>query len=73
MSTVTTSKLQVSFGKNIKSRRAALGLSQVTLAARIGIRQGTLSDIEHGLHAPTLTTVERVAKALKVPAKALLS
>lgn len=67
------SELQVSFGEHVRERRIKLNLTQVGLAELLGIRQSTLSDIENGRHAPTLETVERIAKVLKTTAKALLS
>lgn len=67
------SELQVSFGESVRERRLKLQLTQVDLARKLGIRQSTLSDIEKGRHAPTLETVERIAKALNTTAKALVS
>jgi len=67
------SELQVSFGENVRERRVALKLTQIELAEKLKIRQSTLSDIENGRHAPTLATVEKIAKVLKTTAKTLLS
>lgn len=67
------SELQVSFGESVRERRAKLKLTQIELAGLLKIQQSTLSDIEKGRHAPTLETVEKIAKALKTTAKALLS
>lgn len=67
------SELQVAFGENVQKRRLSLKLTQIELADKLSIQQSTLSDIENGRHAPTLETVERIAKALKTTAKALLS
>ncbi len=51
----------------------SLGLTQVELARKLKILQSTLSDIETGRHAPTLGTVEKIAKALKTTAQSLVS
>lgn len=67
------SELQVTFGENVRTRRLALKLTQIDLAKLLKIQQGAVSDIENGQHAPTLETVEKIAKALKTTAKALLS
>jgi transcriptional regulator with XRE-family HTH domain len=73
MSIGMASELQVSFGEHVRDRRRALKLTQIELAEQLDIRQSTLSDIENGRHAPTLETVEKIAKALKTTAKALIS
>jgi transcriptional regulator with XRE-family HTH domain len=73
MSIGMASELQVAFGEHVRDRRAALKLTQIDLSRKLGIRQSTLSDIENGRHAPTLETVEKLAKALKTTAQALLS
>lgn len=54
-----------------KSRLAAVrrwrGLSQAELAAKAGIQQGYLSDLESGRRRGLPATVERLAVALDVP------
>lgn len=66
MSLGTASELQVTFGERVAARRLELGLTQVTLAKKLGIHQPDLCDIEKGRHAPTLETVEKIAKALDI-------
>ncbi len=61
-----TSKLQAIFGKRVRRRRKVLGMTQTDLAEKVGIQRPDLSDIEHGRHAPTLKTVEKMAEALDV-------
>jgi transcriptional regulator with XRE-family HTH domain len=41
-------------------------LTQEQLAARAGISRGYLARLETARHDPTLTTLEKLAKALKV-------
>ncbi len=45
METITRTPLQ--FGNSIRERRRKLGLSQEQLAAKAGVRQRTVSDIEN--------------------------
>ena len=56
--------LQVSISRNILRRRRALGWTQAELAKRAGIRPETLNRLEKARHAPTVTTVERLERAL---------
>lgn len=56
--------LQVSIARNILRRRRALGWSQAELAKRAGVRPETLNRLEKARHAPTVTTVERLERAL---------
>jgi transcriptional regulator with XRE-family HTH domain len=51
------------FGRLVAVRRAALGLSQEDLAARMGTSQANIAGIEHG-RPPSLETLERLAVAL---------
>lgn len=56
--------LQVSIARNILRRRRALGWSQAELAKRAGVRTETLNRLEKARHAPTVTTVDRLERAL---------
>lgn len=64
--------LTESFGERVKKLRLDRGLSQIDLSKLTGLRQATISAIETGTHAPTLNTVELIAKALKSSASSLL-
>lgn len=46
--------------------RTAHGLSQAALAARLGVRQPTISRLELGEHNPSIETLERLAGVLGV-------
>lgn len=72
MATDMASNLQTTFGERVCSRRKVLGLTQAELAERIGIHQPDLCDLEKGRHAPSLATVEKIAKALDISAASLL-
>jgi predicted transcriptional regulator len=59
------------FCRNIRSRRLELGLTQAQLAAKMGVQQPIIARLEAGGSAPTLDTVESVAKSLGLSPEAL--
>ncbi|MBA2516661.1 MAG: helix-turn-helix transcriptional regulator [Solirubrobacterales bacterium] len=61
-----------SLGALIRAQRSAAGLSLRDLAERTSISNAYLSQIERGLHEPSLTVLRAVADALKLPLSALL-
>lgn len=53
------------FAVRIKARREQIGLSLADVAARSGIDKAAISRLENGqVENPTLSTLERIAKAL---------
>jgi len=56
----------------IKALRAKRKITQAELAERAGISHGYLARLETGRQDPTITTLEKLAKALKVPVEKLL-
>ncbi len=54
-------------GKVIKEIRLNKMLTQVEAAKKIKMSQTYLSDIERGKAKPTLETIEKIAKGLKIP------
>jgi ribosome-binding protein aMBF1 (putative translation factor) len=56
--------LRVSLARKILRDRRELGLSQVELARRAGIRLDTLKRIEHARYSPSPATVEKIDRAL---------
>jgi transcriptional regulator with XRE-family HTH domain len=56
----------------IKTLREQRGLSQEALAEKAGISRGYLARLETGRHDPTVGTVEKLAKALRVKVTELL-
>jgi len=56
----------------IKALRTKRGWSQEELASRAGITRGYLARVETGRHEPTLTTLGKLAKALRVKVSALV-
>ena len=58
--------------KRIKALREQRGLSQEALAEKAGVSRGYLARLEIGRHDPTVGTVEKLAKALRVKVTDLL-
>jgi transcriptional regulator with XRE-family HTH domain len=56
----------------IKRLRVQRGMTQEELAAKAGISRAYLARVETVRHEPTLTTLEKLAKALRVRAGRLL-
>jgi transcriptional regulator with XRE-family HTH domain len=56
----------------IKALRATRKITQAQLAERAGISHGYLARLETGRQDPTITTLEKLARALKVPVGRLL-
>jgi transcriptional regulator with XRE-family HTH domain len=68
--------LAVTFGRAVRRLRDRRGISQTDLARAAKMDAGDLSRLERGLvgeRGPGLGLVERLAKALDVPASRLLS
>lgn len=64
---VRTTKLPINFeiAYMVSSARAKSGLSQAKLSELTGIDQADISKIENGLSNPSISTLERIAKALR--------
>jgi transcriptional regulator with XRE-family HTH domain len=60
-------------GLNVKRLREAKGLSQEAFADLVGIHRTYVSGVERGVRNPTITVVEKLAKALGVSAAELLA
>jgi len=60
------------FGERVRLRREELGLSQEEFAFQSGIHRTYVSGIERGVRNPSLTMVERIAKALGVTSGELI-
>jgi transcriptional regulator with XRE-family HTH domain len=58
--------------RNLKSLRQAKGLSQEAFAEEAGLHRTYVSDLERGARNPSLTVVDKLARALDVPAGRLL-
>ena len=53
-------------GATIRKLREAKGLTQDQLATAVGMMRSNISRIEAAKHRPTLETLEKIAKALRV-------
>jgi transcriptional regulator with XRE-family HTH domain len=56
----------------IKKLREERDMTQEDLAVKAGVSRGYLARVETGRHEPTLSTLEKLAKALKVKVGKLL-
>ncbi len=56
----------------LKKLRQSRGLTQGQLAEKAGFSRAYIARLEIGRHDPTLSTLEKLAKALKVKAGKLL-
>ncbi len=53
-------------GDNIRRIRLAKGMTQGDLCRKLEVDRGYMSNVESGKKNPTLSTIERIAKALDV-------
>ncbi|WP_010188171.1 helix-turn-helix domain-containing protein [Sphingomonas sp. PAMC 26605] len=60
------------FGRRLKERRKALGLTQGQLFDRTGINNGYISQVENGRANPTLDMILKLADAIELEAWAML-
>jgi transcriptional regulator with XRE-family HTH domain len=63
----------VALGAAIRRERASIGLSQEALAADAEMDRSYVGGIERGEHNPTAMNIAKIARALRLPASALLS
>ena len=64
--------VEIAFGLVLRAKRKEGGLSQEALALEAGIDRNFVSLMERGLNQPSLSTVFKLAKALKVEPASLL-
>lgn len=64
--------LIASLGGRLKSRRLHLGLSQRQMAAKSGVTQATISQIENGRIAATIVLLSRFVDVLGVTLSEML-
>ena len=60
------------FAARLHNLRTERGLSQQALASRSGLHAHYISGLERCVHAPSLTTLEQLARGLKVDLPALV-
>lgn len=66
-------KRKVALGQKIKRLRKDRGLTQIELAVIVDISPVYLGFIENSRRQPSLKTLEKLARALKVKASELIS
>jgi transcriptional regulator with XRE-family HTH domain len=66
-------KTTLDVGTAIRKLREAKGITQEELAGAAGMMRSNISRIEAAKHRPTLETMERIAKALKVSVADLIA
>ncbi|HEY8939549.1 MAG TPA: helix-turn-helix transcriptional regulator [Cellvibrio sp.] len=64
-------QLKKQFGKRLQQCRVASKLTQEQLAERVGVTIESISNMERGIHGPGFDTLEKITKALGIPAKVL--
>ncbi|HUG13342.1 MAG TPA: helix-turn-helix transcriptional regulator [Opitutaceae bacterium] len=64
-------KVLACFGRNVRSHRKKLGISQEELAAEAGLDRAYMGGVERGERNLGLLNVARIAKALDVAASKL--
>ena len=64
---VTDDKLEVALGREVRSLRKHQSITIAELATTTGLSTGMLSKIENGMTSPSLTTLQSIANALRVP------
>ena len=70
---VTMTTIQRRLVQRLKCLRHDRDLSQAALAKRSGLTREFIARLELGEHDPSLSTLAKLAKALKVPLSSLLS
>jgi len=60
------------FGANLVWARTRTGVSQMDLAGEARVDRGGISALEHGMRAPKMCTILKLAWTLEMPAAALL-
>jgi len=65
-------KISKKLGQNIRKIRKAKGMSQGDISRALSMDRGYISSIENGHKNPTITTLEKIAKALSVKLEDLM-
>src|SRR6266511_2768881 len=71
--TNTRHDVKWSFATVLRACRGRLGISQEELAGRAGLHRTYVSDIERGARNLSLESIDKLAKALEVPASTFFS
>ena len=60
------------FGQKVRKMRLQKKMSQGDIARILGVHRTYISGLERGVRNPSLLTIQKVAKALRVNAKNLI-
>lgn len=60
------SKTHAKLGERIKELRKKLGMTQEDLAFKVGVDRSYMGFVERGEKNPTVATISKIAKSLKV-------
>lgn len=63
---MSVSSIHVKFGKRVQELRKQKGLTQEDLADLVSVDRSYMGFVERGEKNPTLSTLDKIAKALKV-------
>ena len=70
---ITKSKtISKKFGKSLRRLRLEKRMSQGDIARSLGVHRSYISGLERGVRNPTLTNIDRIAKALGINIQKLL-
>lgn len=69
---ITHKQVLEKFGQKMQKVRQSKDITQEELAARLGMHRTYIGLIERGERNPTIRTLYKIAKTLKVPASELL-
>ena len=61
------------FGRRLREVRLKYGFTQEQLSIATGLTEGYISNMERGLKVPSLTTILRIAHAMKCKVTELVS
>lgn len=64
-------EILIKFGEKVRKERLKQGLSQESLASKVGVHRTYVGMIERAEKNITLENIEKVAKALNIPIKEL--
>lgn len=67
-----TKTISAKLGNNLKRIRTQKGISQGDISRNLNIDRAYISGVENGKRNPTLSNIEKIAKALGISADELL-
>jgi len=70
---ISSTKLDHTFGRSLRKRRLAKLLSQEALALESNLSRAYISDLEMGKKDPSLTTIFKLATAMRLKPSTLIA